>query len=78
MVETRDRGDSVIHETKNTLGTLAWCNTCGRQTMHSVSGKIRGPCQEHEAQGVDRDGYSQKQIKAREKRAAEERNLKLF
>ena len=68
----------MIHETKNTLGTLAWCNTCGRQTMHSVSGKKRGHCAEHRVEGVDAEGYSQKQVKAREKREAEEREPRLL
>ena len=61
------------HETKNTVSILAWCDTCGRHTFHAVSGKRRGPCQEHAASGL-----SKKQEQARKQREAEEQNLKLF
>ena len=35
------------HETKNTVAILKWCNTCGKMTMHGVSDRRVGLCQEH-------------------------------
>jgi len=61
------------HETKNTIGTLAWCNTCNRRTLHSVSGKRLGHCQEHEAPHL-----SKRQEKARKEWEHQEQNPKLF
>jgi hypothetical protein len=61
------------HYTKNTLGTLKWCNTCRKQTMHAVSGKRVGRCTEHGP-----TGKSKKQEQAEKKREAENLNPKLF
>lgn len=64
---------SPQHETENTVATSAWCNTCGRRTLHSVSGKRIGRCQEHAPEGL-----SKKQERLREQAALQEKNPKLF
>lgn len=46
------------HYTRNTSGVLKFCNTCGKMTMHKVSNKRIGLCQEPHAVGM-----SQKQKK---------------
>jgi hypothetical protein len=37
------------HFTKNTIAASAWCNHCGRTTLHVVSGNRIGRCAEHDA-----------------------------
>jgi ribosomal protein L37E len=32
------------HYTRNTVEADAWCNRCGRRTMHRVDGVKLGPC----------------------------------
>lgn len=56
------------HFTTDTLTTTHYCGTCGHDTVHSVSGKRLGRCQEHEG-----PEYTQRQIQAhREREAAEQ------
>jgi len=33
------------HYTNNTTGVMKYCNRCGKQTMHKVSGKRIGLCE---------------------------------
>lgn len=33
------------HYTRNTSGVLKYCNRCGKNTMHKVSGKRIGLCE---------------------------------
>lgn len=61
------------HETKNTTGILAWCNTCGRRTMHRVTDRRKGHCTEHAPAGL-----SKAQEKRRREQEKKERELKLF
>lgn len=61
------------HHTKNTTGVLAFCSSCNRRTLHSVSGKRIGPCMEHKPEGMTRD--QERRAKERERDAA---NPKLF
>ncbi len=61
------------HYTRNTESVLAWCNRCSRLTMHAVSAGRRGHCTEHE-----RPPATRKKESARERRAREKRQLKLF
>jgi hypothetical protein len=61
------------HHPDNVLGTLAWCNTCRRHTMHAIQGRKVRHCQEHEP-----TGKSRKQEAADKKREQESANLKLF
>jgi hypothetical protein len=37
------------HFTSNTESVWKWCNTCMKNTEHSVSGNRLGRCQEHGA-----------------------------
>jgi ribosomal protein L44E len=61
------------HYTLETTEVSAWCPTCGKQTLHRVSGKRRGACvNDHHS------GLSKKQQATQEKRAKEEREPKLF
>lgn len=66
------------HETRNTLETTKWCNTCGRRTQHRVDDRRVGPCLEHAAKGADDEGYSRRQLSEREKRKQEEQQPKLL
>jgi replicative DNA helicase len=70
---TRRRGRMGEHYTKSTVGIAAWCNTCKRTTMHSVSGKRRGPCTEHGHKGL-----TKAQKKRREEQARTEREPRLL
>jgi len=55
------------HETKNTEAVTAWCETCKRTTLHSVSGKRRGPCREHAPSGMSKAQEQRQQKLLREK-----------
>ncbi len=61
------------HHTKNTVGVVAWCNTCNRRTIHSVSGKRIGACTEHAAAGMSKKQEQQQKVSEREAQ-----NLRLF
>ncbi len=60
------------HETRNTTAVLAWCPTCGKQTLHQVSDRRRGTCLEPHVSGLSK---AQAQRKKAEER--ESQNLKL-
>jgi hypothetical protein len=61
------------HSPKNTEARSAWCNTCGRLTMHYVFDGRIGRCKEHEAAAA-----SKKQIANRAKLEKEKKNPRLF
>lgn len=61
------------HYPRSTESILKHCNTCGRLTVHPVSGGRVGRCSEHQAVGP-----SKKQQAAQKKREDEEKNPKLF
>lgn len=61
------------HYTMNTTGVLKYCNTCKRKTIHSISGKRIGYCNEHTPNLLTKDQERQ------QKRSEEyNRNLGLF
>lgn len=49
------------HYPRTTTSVSAWCNTCGRRTMHRVDDRRLGSCLEH-----GREGMSKAQQKRRE------------
>lgn len=61
------------HFQKNVTETWHFCNTCGRQTKHSVSDGRLGRCMEHNA-----PLYSKSQLKRREQQEKERREPRLF
>ena len=61
------------HHTKNTTGTMAFCKTCNRVTLHRVSDRRLGPCTE-----VHVTGLSKVQQKRKEEREAAEEQPELF
>jgi hypothetical protein len=65
------------HYTRNTESVTRWCNTCQRDTQHSVSSGRVGRCLEHEV-ASNSEGYSQKQLRDRERRERERRQPELF
>ena len=58
----------MIHETRNTTAVSAWCNVCGKKTLHRVSDRRRGTCLEHEAAGLSREQERRKKQEEREER----------
>ncbi len=61
------------HETRNTVAILAWCDTCGKNTLHRVSDRRRGTCMEPHAASLSRE-----QERRQKKQKQEDQNLKLF
>jgi hypothetical protein len=61
------------HFTENTESVTQWCNACGRNTTHGVSGGRAGRCMEHDAPKL-----SKKQAANRERLAREQQNPRLF
>jgi hypothetical protein len=57
--------------------SYAWCNTCGRSTLHRVFDRRLAHCLEHGPK-VDANGLSKSQAKRREQAAKEEKNPRLF
>jgi len=55
------------HETRNTTAVLAWCPTCGKNTLHQVSDRRRGTCLEQHVSGLSK--AQQQRKKAEEKEA---------
>jgi PHP family Zn ribbon phosphoesterase len=46
--------EGMKHETRNTVAILKWCNTCGKMTMHGVSDRRVGLCQEHNSRAKEK------------------------
>ena len=61
------------HYPKKITETLGWCNRCGKQTMHRVSGGKMTHCLEHLQQEL-----TKMQQRKREKREKHNRQGKLF
>lgn len=61
------------HYTSDTEEVLMYCPTCGRNTTHAVMAGHLAYCSEH---GLPR--YSKKQLAARARREAEQKQLELF
>jgi hypothetical protein len=40
------------HYNRNTTGVMKWCNRCGKNTMHKVSGKKIGLCENSHAKNT--------------------------
>jgi ribosomal protein L44E len=68
-----ERGEMTQHYQRNTTEVMAFCPTCGRNTMHRVDSGRRGPCLEDHRQGM-----SVKQQKQKEKQEADKDQGKLF
>lgn len=64
------------HETRNTVEKLSWCNTCRKNTRHTVSDRRPVLCLEHNAGGET--GLSRAQEKRREKQEREAREPRLL
>lgn len=65
------------HYPKATTEAPYWCNTCHRTTQHRVFDGRLAHCLEHGPK-VDAEGLSKKQAAARDRRAREKENPKLF
>jgi hypothetical protein len=61
------------HFTKSTESVTKFCWTCGRNTVHNVSGGHAGRCTEHDA-----PQFSKKQLANRERLEHERQNPTLF
>ena len=61
------------HYTRNTTAVMAFCQTCGTNTMHRVDDRRIGPCL-----GDHVTGMSEKQRKQKEKRESDEDQGVLF
>jgi hypothetical protein len=60
------------HFTRSTTQVLAYCNRCGRRTMHRVDDRRIGPCLEHGASGMTK---KQEALQKRLKDEAEQPGL---
>jgi hypothetical protein len=61
------------HSTRNTEARSAFCNHCGKVTMHAVSDGRLGRCNEHQSPAL-----SKKQQQERARRADQAKNPRLF
>ena len=61
------------HYTRNTVQVMAWCSTCGRNTMHAVHDRRLGSCLE-----PHRTGMSKKQERLQAELAKKEQQPELW
>ncbi len=61
------------HETRNTTAVLAWCPTCGKQTLHQVSDRRRGTCLNPHVAGLSK--AQERREKTEKKKEEEAQNL---